>query len=222
MVRHTSRSQAQAFSPGLSLVHAGPAHHLATRSPVLRTRISRGDDRPLSILHPDASAVVAMCGSGDQAFLPSGSRPVKRVPLPYTACRTGKMIVAGKVEYHRIASLIKVQILDVAVPSLALIITEFTDGMPVRDRNIHNSTVSRRPGPPPVGGLKIVDVRAGVDRTVDMTVESRAELAFENITYLIMARLGLGAFLYGRQFPVRSPHRPVKSARKADGLRHNG
>ena len=77
--------------------------------------------------------------------------------------------------------------------------------MPVRDRNIHNNAVSRRPGLSPVGGLKIVDVSAGIDRTVDVTIESRAELAFENITYLIMARLGLGAFLYGRQFPVRSP-----------------
>ena len=85
------------------------------------------------------------------------------------------MIVAGKVKNHRIARRIKVQILDVAVPSFTLIIKEFTYRMPVRDRDIHNSAVSRRPGLSPVGGLKIVDVSAGIDRTVDVTVESRAE-----------------------------------------------
>ena len=191
--------------PAPALVETAPDDDLAACAPVLGPCVGRGDDGPDALFDPEAAAVVAVRRGGDQALPPLPARPVERVPLAHAAVGARQVVVAGDAEDHGASCGVEIQVLDVAVASLALEIAHQGVRIALRHGNRDRCAAGRGPRRAPVFGLDVVDVRARIDVAVDVAVEGRADLRAADVADLVVSRFAFGALLDGSQLPVGRP-----------------
>lgn len=189
VVARAVAGQSLVTPPGLSAVETLPHHHLATCTPKLRTGIGRRDDRHFLAVDPKAAAVVAMSGLGEVTELPFLSGPTRHRVHTGSAVRAGKVVVAGHIIYYRIALVIKIDVLDVAVFAFLMEIPDQSRPLLPEDRKFDNRPVSRGPGLAPILALDEIDVCPGVHAAVDVTVEAAYKLLAVIVGELIVAGL---------------------------------
>ena len=106
-----------------------------------------------------------------------------------SAVRAGKVVVAGHIIYYRIALVIKIDVLDVAVFAFLMEIPDQSRPLLPEDRKFDNRPVSRGPGLAPILALDEIDVCPGVHAAVDVTVEAAYKLLAVIVGELIVAGL---------------------------------
>ena len=152
------------------------------------------------------------------------ARPVERVPLAHAAVGARQVVVAGDAEDHGASRGVEIQVLDVAVASLALEIAHQGVRIALRHGNRDRRAAGRGPRRAPVFGPDVIDVGARIDVAVDVAVEGRADLRAADVADPVVSRFAFGALLDGSQLPVGRPasRRLRWSARRAGARRRSG